>query len=62
MNDELVIEPGRTFRNEWTDLWRYRELFYILARCGGALQADGDWGGLGGYSTVCNDGHLHHRI
>ena len=31
MNDELVIEPGRTFRNEWTDLWRYRELFYILA-------------------------------
>ncbi len=31
MNDELVIEPGRSFRNYWRDLWRYRELFYILA-------------------------------
>jgi lipopolysaccharide transport system permease protein len=28
---ELVIEPGRTEKNYWTDLWRYRELFYILA-------------------------------
>jgi lipopolysaccharide transport system permease protein len=31
MNDELVIEPGRSFRNYWADLWRYRELFYFLA-------------------------------
>jgi lipopolysaccharide transport system permease protein len=29
--DELVIEPGRAFTNYWRDLWRYRELFYILA-------------------------------
>jgi lipopolysaccharide transport system permease protein len=28
---EIVIEPGRTERNYWGDLWRYRELFYILA-------------------------------
>ncbi|MBV8484818.1 MAG: ABC transporter permease [Verrucomicrobia bacterium] len=28
---DLVIEPGRTEKNYWTDLWRYRELFYILA-------------------------------
>jgi lipopolysaccharide transport system permease protein len=28
---ELVIEPGRTAKNYWSDLWRYRELFYILA-------------------------------
>ncbi len=28
---ELVIEPGRTERNYWRDLWRYRELFYFLA-------------------------------
>jgi lipopolysaccharide transport system permease protein len=28
---ELVIEPGRTEKNYWRDLWRYRELFYILA-------------------------------
>ncbi|HID22140.1 MAG TPA: ABC transporter permease [Planctomycetaceae bacterium] len=27
----LVIEPGRTEKNYWLDLWRYRELFYILA-------------------------------
>src|SRR5438445_8945130 len=31
MNDELLIEPGRAARNYWYDLWRYRELFYILA-------------------------------
>ena len=28
---ELLIEPGRTEKNYWNDLWRYRELFYILA-------------------------------
>src|SRR5882757_6881948 len=28
---ELIIEPGRTEKNYWKDLWRYRELFYILA-------------------------------
>ena len=31
INDELIIEPGRSFRHYWHDLWRYRELFYILA-------------------------------
>ncbi len=29
--DEIVIEPGRTEKNYWADLWRYRELFLILA-------------------------------
>lgn len=28
---QLIIEPGRTEKNYWKDLWRYRELFYILA-------------------------------
>lgn len=28
---ELVIEPGRTEKEYWRDLWRYRELFYFLA-------------------------------
>lgn len=28
---DLVIEPGRTEKNYWNDLWRYRELFYILS-------------------------------
>jgi lipopolysaccharide transport system permease protein len=27
----LIIESGRTEKNYWTDLWRYRELFYILS-------------------------------
>jgi lipopolysaccharide transport system permease protein len=29
--DELIIEAGRTQRQYWRDLWRYRELFYFLA-------------------------------
>jgi lipopolysaccharide transport system permease protein len=28
---EIIIEAGRTEKNYWTDLWRYRELFLILA-------------------------------
>jgi homopolymeric O-antigen transport system permease protein len=29
--DELIIETGRIERQYWTDLWKYRELFYFLA-------------------------------
>lgn len=29
--EELIIEPGRSERNYWTDLWRFRELLYFLA-------------------------------
>ena len=29
-NWDIVIEQGRAEKNYWTDLWRYRELFYIL--------------------------------
>src|SRR5437773_282595 len=29
--DFIIIEPGRTEKNFWADLWRYRELFLILA-------------------------------
>jgi homopolymeric O-antigen transport system permease protein len=29
--DELIIEAGRTERQYWRDLWRYRELFAFLA-------------------------------
>ena len=28
---ELVIEAGRTEKQYWKDIWRYRELFYFLA-------------------------------
>ena len=31
MMDEIIIEPGRQEQNYWRDLWRYRELFYVLA-------------------------------
>jgi len=27
----IVLEPGRADQNYWADLWRYRELFLILA-------------------------------
>jgi lipopolysaccharide transport system permease protein len=27
---DLIIEPKRTEKNYWKDLWRFRELFYIL--------------------------------
>jgi lipopolysaccharide transport system permease protein len=29
--EELIIEHGRSEKNYWKDLWRYRELFYILS-------------------------------
>lgn len=28
---ELIIESGRVEKNYWQDLWRFRELFYILS-------------------------------
>jgi lipopolysaccharide transport system permease protein len=28
---ELIIEPGRSERHYWRDLWQYRELFRVLA-------------------------------
>src|SRR5215469_7219203 len=31
MTDSIVIEAGRRERHYWLDLWRYRELFRVLA-------------------------------
>src|SRR6266852_6210785 len=31
MPETIIIEPGRHERNYWLDLWRYRELFRVLA-------------------------------
>jgi lipopolysaccharide transport system permease protein len=31
MSVRIIIEPGRTEKNYWADIWRYRELFYILS-------------------------------
>jgi lipopolysaccharide transport system permease protein len=28
---DLVMAPGRAAKNYWIDLWKYRELFYILS-------------------------------
>lgn len=30
-SEEIIIEAGRSERNYWKDIWRYRELFYILS-------------------------------
>jgi len=29
--NRIIIEPGRTEKNYWRDLWVFRELFYILS-------------------------------
>ena len=31
MSEPIIIEPGRLEHNYWRDLWRYRELFRVLA-------------------------------
>jgi lipopolysaccharide transport system permease protein len=31
LDDVTIIEAGRSERNYWIDLWRYRELFQVLA-------------------------------
>lgn len=31
MNEAVIIEAGRSERHYWLDLWRYRELFRVLA-------------------------------
>lgn len=31
MQDELIIEAGASEKNYWQDIWRFRELFYILS-------------------------------
>ena len=31
MDNEIIIKPGLTEKNYWKDLWRFRELFYILS-------------------------------
>ncbi|MDB5118118.1 MAG: phosphate transporter permease [Mucilaginibacter sp.] len=31
MGFKIIIEPGKTEKNYWKDIWRYRELFYILS-------------------------------
>src|SRR3984957_7707344 len=31
MDSVIIIEPGRAERHYWLDLWRYRELFQVLA-------------------------------
>jgi len=28
---QVIIEPGRSEKNYWNDLWQYKELFYILS-------------------------------
>jgi lipopolysaccharide transport system permease protein len=31
MTDTIIIEPGMAERHYWRDIWRYRELFFVLA-------------------------------
>ncbi len=29
--DEIIIEPNKSLKHFWQELWAYRELFYFLA-------------------------------
>jgi lipopolysaccharide transport system permease protein len=31
MKETIILEAGRRERHYWRDLWRYRELFQVLA-------------------------------
>jgi hypothetical protein len=31
MKELIIIEPGRQERHHWRELWRYREMFRVLA-------------------------------
>ena len=31
MSFKIIIEPGKAEKNYWKDIWRFRELFYILS-------------------------------
>lgn len=31
MSFKIIIEPGKADKNYWKDIWRFRELFYILS-------------------------------
>lgn len=31
MSHKIIIEPGRVESNYWKDIWKYRELFYVLS-------------------------------
>src|SRR3981081_1423312 len=39
MSEIIIIEPGRQEQNYWRDLWRYRELFYVLVWLGVAWRS-----------------------
>ena len=60
----LVLEPGRSERHYWRDLWDYRELLVILglARRCDPLQADGYRNCLGCHSPFPDDGDFHGRV
>ena len=61
MDDLTIIENGRSDRNYWLDLWRFRELFQTssLARYISALQTNCHWSTMGGNSPLTHDDDLH---
>ena len=61
---ELIIEPGRSERHYWRDLWQYRELFQILAWRDISVRYKQTviWGRLGAHPPIPNDGGVHRRF
>ena len=60
----LILEPGRAERHYWRDLWRYRELFAILAWRDVAVRYKQTVIGVAWAvrPPVPDDGRLHRRL
>jgi hypothetical protein len=61
MSEIVIIAPKRQHPNLWRDLWRYRELFYVLAWRDLAVrvEANSDRRGLGGDPAISDNGGLY---
>ena len=61
---ELLIEPRRTEKNYWSDLWRFREtlLHSRMLRHQCSLQTNRDRRDLGDSSSPPCHGHFYGRV
>ena len=64
MPSVIVIEAGRTERHYWLDLWRYRELFQVLAWRDLSVRYKQTVIGVavGAHSTLSHHARIHHHL
>ena len=62
-DDVIIIEAGRSERHYWLDLWRYRELFRVLAwRDLSVRYKQTVIGVLGAYPPLSQHACFHHHL